>query len=67
MTRARVNQILDLTYLTPDIQEDLLNLESTTDARPKLKEESLRKIATDPNWNKQRKAWHHVKQPAEIP
>ena len=52
ITRARVTQILNLTYLAPDIQEEILNLEPTIDPRPRLKEEGIRKIATDPNWNK---------------
>ncbi|MEO1615580.1 MAG: hypothetical protein AAFV88_07010 [Planctomycetota bacterium] len=57
ITRARVTQILNLTNLAPDIQQDLLELEPLAYSSPHLRERDIRQIATDPNWLKQRKTW----------
>ncbi|WP_442511725.1 hypothetical protein SH528x_003437 [Novipirellula sp. SH528] len=60
ITRARVTQILNLLQLAPDIQEQILELEPSTAPKPKFKEDELRKIATQPNWIKQRTAWKRL-------
>ncbi len=65
ISRARVTQILNLTNLAPDIQEEIIDLEPTTKTRHRLQEEAVRKIATDPNWSKQRKAWKNLKRMSE--
>ena len=65
ISRARVTQILNLTNLAPDIQEEIIDFEPTTETRHQLQEESVRQIATDPNWSKQRKAWKNLKRISE--
>ena len=52
-TRARVTQILDLTLLAPDIQEQVLDLEAI-DGREPLSERTLRRIVSSPLWSDQR-------------
>ena len=47
---------LDHTNLAPDIQEEIIDFESTTETRQRLQEESVRQIAIEPNWSKQRAA-----------
>lgn len=60
ITRARVTQILNLAGLAPDIQQALLDLQPTSDIKPKFKEDELRQIAIEPNWSKQRAAWKRL-------
>ncbi|TWT97178.1 hypothetical protein [Neorhodopirellula pilleata] len=54
VTRARLTQILNLTCLAPDIQEQLLHLPAYTEGRAPLTERDVRPIAAEPNWAKQR-------------
>jgi len=49
---ARICQFLTLLHLAPTIQESLLFL--TTGERMPIPEPSLRKIAREPRWNRQR-------------
>ncbi|MGB7343980.1 MAG: hypothetical protein WBD20_07190 [Pirellulaceae bacterium] len=60
ITRARVTQILNLAGLAPDIQQALLDLQPTTDTKPKFRERALRQIAIEPNWTKQRTTWKRL-------
>lgn len=60
ITRARVTQILNLVGLAPDIQQALLDLQPTTDTKPKFRERELRQIAIEPNWSKQRTTWKRL-------
>jgi hypothetical protein len=53
VTAARVSQILTLLHLAPAIQEYLLFLSG--DQAGFLTESSLRKIAREPRWDRQRK------------
>jgi ParB-like chromosome segregation protein Spo0J len=55
-TRSRITQILDLTLLAPDIQEEILFAEAV-DGREPFTERDARKIALIPEWWKQRDAW----------
>jgi hypothetical protein len=55
VTTARVTQILNLTYLAPDIQRTILELEPTTDKRDPFLERDARTIATNLCWVRQRK------------
>ena len=61
VTRARLTQIMALTYLAPDIQEHLLHLPRYATGRAPLTEHHLRQIATEPNWDQQRKAYRSIK------
>ena len=55
VTRARLTQILNLTGLAPDLQEELLFLRPYTEGRSPLTERQVRPIAAEPNWDKQRR------------
>lgn len=57
VTRARLTQIMNLTFLAPDIQEEVLFLAGTSRGRDKLNEAALRTIAAEPLWEKQRLEW----------
>ena len=53
LTRARVSQLLDLTRLAPDIQEEILFLERVDGVEP-LSERFLRRITCQACWTDQR-------------
>ncbi|MFI4912933.1 MAG: hypothetical protein ACIAQZ_14830 [Sedimentisphaeraceae bacterium JB056] len=55
VTRARMTQIMNLTLLAPDIQEQLLYLPQTVKGRDEITVRVLQKIALEPDWQKQRK------------
>jgi len=60
LTRARITQLLDLTLLAPDIQEELLFLEAVDGAEP-LSTRALRPIARRATWREQREAWRELR------
>lgn len=57
VTRARMSQILSLTNLAPDIQEEILCLPPTRKVRDPVKELSLRPLVVIPSWREQRRRW----------
>lgn len=56
LTRARVTQLCDLLVLAPDIQEELLFLESVDGVEPTT-ERALRPLLRTLSWRDQRAAW----------
>jgi hypothetical protein len=54
VTRARVTQIMNLLFLAPDIQEQLLFLPSVSAGRAPLLLRDLQAIARELSWAKQR-------------
>ncbi len=57
VTQPRMSQILNLTLLAPDIQEELLFLPRVTSGKPTIHEKMLRRITTEIDWEKQREMW----------
>lgn len=55
-TRGRVTQLLDLTLLAPDIQEQILNLEAV-DGREPVTERAIREVVAQTQWDEQRRVW----------
>ncbi|WP_298031859.1 hypothetical protein [uncultured Desulfovibrio sp.] len=62
VSRARVTQIMDLTMLAPDVQEDLLFLPKIEKGRDTISERMLRSIMAEPVWAKQRELWSGLRQ-----
>lgn len=60
VTRARLTQIMNLTLLAPDLQEQLLFLPPVTTGYDPLVLRNLQRIATTIEWTKQRKAWAEI-------
>ncbi len=60
VTRARLTQIMNLLYIAPDLQEEILFLPTFERGRNALTEKQLRPIAAMPNWNKQRQMWQRI-------
>jgi len=57
VSRARMTQIMNLLYLAPDIQEQLLFLSARKRGRDAVTERHLRRIAAEPDWQIQRELW----------
>ncbi len=53
-TRLGLTQIMNLLWLAPDIQEEILFLPMTERGRDAMTEKQLRPIAATPSWKKQR-------------
>lgn len=57
VTRARVSQILMLTMLAPDVQEEVLALRREEGKKRRVTEVDLRRMVAEPEWAKQRALW----------
>ena len=62
VTRARMSQIMDLLYLAPDTQEEILFLPRTVQGRAPVVERDLRPIVSLLDWEEQRAAWRRLRQ-----
>ena len=56
LTRARITQLMNLTLLAPDIQEQVLFLEAV-DGREPMSERDLRTVIYAGDWGAQRAQW----------
>lgn len=63
VSRPRVTQIMNLLLLAPDIQEALLDLPRTVAGHDAVTERDLRRIASEPLWDRQRALWDRVARP----
>jgi len=57
VSRARITQIMNLNFLAPDIQEELLFLPRVVSSRDPIREHAVRAIAAVPGWGRQRRMW----------
>ncbi len=62
LTRARVTQIVNLTLLAPEVQEDILNLSNVTRGPDPVTERALRAAAAHADWRTQNRAWVPLRQ-----
>ena len=59
LTRARITQLMNLTLLAPDIQEQVLFLEAV-DGREPMSERDLRAVIYAGDWGAQRAQWREI-------
>jgi hypothetical protein len=64
-TRARITQLVDLTLLAPEIQEEILFAEVAR-GRDAVSERSLRTVAREARWDRQREGWRSATQGARL-
>lgn len=57
VTRARATQIMNLLFLAPDIQDELLHLPAVSEGADPITERHLRPLVPLADWNKQRRLW----------
>ena len=62
-SRARVTQLLGLTLLAPDIQEEILFLE-VEDGVEQITERALRDVVSVDDWAEQRRRWSTLRRGA---
>ncbi len=62
VSRARITQILDLTLLAPDIQEEILFMEAVDGVEP-VSERGVRRVARCATWCRQRLGWAQLRAP----
>lgn len=60
VTQPRMSQILALTLLAPDIQEELLFLPRVTTGKSAIHEKMLRPISAVVDWAHQREMWGEI-------
>jgi hypothetical protein len=60
MSITQLSRVLDLTLLAPDIQDQVLLLESLDGREPSLSERALRPLARMQVWTDQREAWKAI-------
>ena len=56
-SRARISQIISLSFLAPEIQQEILFLPQEKPLPKHVKERNLRKISKTLIWKKQKKIW----------
>lgn len=61
VTQPRMSQILNLTLLAPDIQEELLFLPRVAAGKAVIHEKKLRPVTSEIDWGKQRELWTSLK------
>ncbi len=60
VSQPRVTQILNLTLLAPEIQEELLHLPLVKTGKPGTHEKMVRPIAAEMDWDRQREMWSEM-------
>lgn len=60
LTRARITQIMNLLFLAPDIQEEILFLPRVSKGRDLVTERDLREVLKTLMWSEQRERWAAV-------
>jgi hypothetical protein len=58
VSRARITQIMNLSNLAPDIQEDILLCHAVARA---ISERHLRCVTSEVSWQHQRRRWHKIR------
>jgi len=66
LTRERMSQIMELVWLAPDIQQEILEFPPSGTARFPISEVAVRRIASPLSWNEQRHAWQTLKNSLHI-
>src|SRR5688572_20128839 len=57
LTRERMSQIMELVWLAPDIQQEILEFPPSGAARFPISEVAVRRIASSLSWEEQRQQW----------
>ena len=66
LTRERMSQIMELVWLAPDIQQEILEFPPNRTARFPISEVATRRIAARLDWGEQRELWRKLKQDSHL-
>jgi hypothetical protein len=61
LTRERMSQIMELVWLAPDIQQEILGFPPGRNARFPISEVAARRIASVLSWREQRQQWKDLR------
>lgn len=61
-SRERISQIMELIWLAPDIQSEILEFPPNKTGRFPISEVAARSVAEELAWDEQRSKWHKLKQ-----
>lgn len=62
ITRERMSQIMELIWLAPDIQQEILEFPPNKTGRFPISEVAARRVAEKLDWEGQRREWRNLKQ-----
>ena len=62
ITRERLSQIMELIWLAPDIQQEILEFPPNNSGRFPISEAAMRRLAENLAWAEQREQWRMLKQ-----
>ncbi len=65
LTRERMSQIMELVWLAPDIQREILEFKADVQRFP-ISELAARRVAAELAWEDQREAWRKLKQHSHL-
>ena len=66
ITRERISQVMELIWLAPDIQQEILELPTNKTGRYPISEVAVRLLAENLVWEEQREAWRNLKQDSHL-
>ena len=66
LTRERMSQIMELVWLAPDIQQEILESPPRPATRFPISELAARRIAARLDWVEQRELWRKLKQDCHL-
>ena len=66
LTRERMSQIMELIWLAPDIQQEILEFPPNRTGRFPVSEVAARRIAARLDWVEQRELWRKLKQDCHL-
>jgi hypothetical protein len=67
LTRERMSQIMELVWLAPNIQQEILEFPPSGGVRFPISEVAVRKVASRLKWAEQRQQWGELKQFHHLP
>jgi hypothetical protein len=62
ITRERMSQIMELIWLAPDLQQEILEFPPNKTGRFPISEVAARRVAERLDWEEQREAWRNLRQ-----
>ncbi len=66
LTRERMSQIMELVWLAPDIQTEILEFPPSGGTRFPISEVAVRKVASPLSWDEQSRAWKVLKNSSHL-
>ena len=66
ITRERISQVMELIWLAPEIQQEILEFPPNKTGRFPVSEVAARRVAAELLWDTQRELWRNLKQDSHL-